>query len=317
MKRKFPQMVKQLEVSLYRSAPSLQAYLDTTTLKTRMQQLTMEFALAANRSESRVASVLKEATSIHTIDLHYNKKIVAKDKEKEAALKLAREEIAMLKQSIAKKEMQLKGEDTEIAKISQDNAKKDEKLKGNELDIARKDKQIEYMKSVVKQQRNQIRQLESILDPADEVDSIRADLKSKREENDLLKSAITRKDEEIASLKKSLKNSKPIDAVDLTDTKKSSKRPRTEDTTKSALAIQHEQNMKMVKVKEEKVAVETALEDVREDLEDNQEDMGRQVLFTDFLQSKIDELAALAEAGGADRARVAEIKGRSYSSMSS
>jgi len=132
-----------------------------------------------------------------------------------------------------------------------------------------------------------------------------------------LEEIITTKDEEIASLKESLKNSKPIDVIDLTDETTSSKLPQTEDTPKSALAIQHEQNQKMAQVKEEKIAAETALEDVREDLEDNQEDMGRQVLFTNFLQSKIDELAALAEAGGADRARVAEIKGRSYSSMSS
>ena len=104
--------------------------------------------------------------------------------------------------------------------------------------------------------------------------------------------------------------------VDLTtNDEPASQRQRTGDPLKSNLAIQHEQNQKIVKVKEEKIAAETALEDVREDLEDNQEDMGRQVLFTDFLQSKIDELAALAEAGGADRARVAEIKGRSYSSM--
>ena len=141
----------------------------------------------------------------------------------------------------------------------------------------------------------------------EEIAILQAKLKKAVEE------VITSKDEEIASLKESLKNSKPIDVIDLTDTT-SSKLPRTENTPKSALAIQHEQNQKMVKVKEEKIAAETALEDVREDLEDNQEDMGRQVLFTNFLQSKIDELAALAEAAGADRARVAEIKGRSYSS---
>ena len=144
----------------------------------------------------------------------------------------------------------------------------------------------------------------------EEIAILRAKLKA-------LEVVITTKDEEIASLKESLKNSKPIDVIDLTDTTSSTKRLRTEDSPKSALAIQHEQNQKMVKVKEEKIAAETALEDVREDLEDNQEDMGRQVLFTNFLQSKIDELAELAEAGGADRARVAEIKGRSYSSMSS
>ena len=144
----------------------------------------------------------------------------------------------------------------------------------------------------------------------EEIAMLRAKLKT-------LEEVITTKDEEIASLKESLKNSKPIDVIDLTDDTTSSKLSQTEDTPKSALALQHEQNQKMAKVKEEKIAAETALEDVREDLEDNQEDMGRQVLFTNFLQSKIDELAALAEAAGADRARVAEIKGRSYPSMSS
>jgi len=41
---KLPQMVKQLEVSLYRSAPSFEAYADTNTLKSRLQQLAMEIA---------------------------------------------------------------------------------------------------------------------------------------------------------------------------------------------------------------------------------------------------------------------------------
>ena len=84
------------------------------------------------------------------------------------------------------------------------------------------------------------------------------------------------KDAEIASLKESLKNSKPIDIVDLTDTT-SSKRPRTEDTpdaAKSGLAIQHEQNQRIVQVKEEKVAAETSLMSVREEkqrIEDEKE----------------------------------------------
>ena len=41
---KLPQMVKQLEVSLYRSAPSFKAYSDKTTLKQRLQTLAMEIA---------------------------------------------------------------------------------------------------------------------------------------------------------------------------------------------------------------------------------------------------------------------------------
>lgn len=41
---KLPQMVKQLEVSLYRSAPSFEAYADRSTLKQRLQRLAMEIA---------------------------------------------------------------------------------------------------------------------------------------------------------------------------------------------------------------------------------------------------------------------------------
>jgi hypothetical protein len=59
---------------------------------------------------------------------------------------------------------------------------------------------------------------------------------------------------------------------------------------------------------------ETALEDTKEDLEDTLEDFGNQVLYVNFLQGKIDELAELAEGAGADRSNIAEIKGRLYSS---
>ena len=41
---KLPQMVKQLEVSLYRSAPSFEAYADKKTLKQRLQNLAMDIA---------------------------------------------------------------------------------------------------------------------------------------------------------------------------------------------------------------------------------------------------------------------------------
>ena len=180
------------------------------------------------RVEPRVASVLKEAKTnkqqkgeerIAQSKASKDKKIAAKDKEKEAGPKLAasminpkREEIAMLKQSIAKKEMELKGKDTEIAK-KVEIAMKDEKLKSKDLDIARKDKQIAYMKSVVKQQRGQIRQLESILDPVDLTTEV--------------------EDESAES---------------------PNKRARTgEDSPKSTLAVQHEQIKEAVKVKEENI----------------------------------------------------------------
>jgi len=44
-------MIKQLEVSLYRSASSLKAYSDTTTLKMRLQQLAMEIAKKAQQAK--------------------------------------------------------------------------------------------------------------------------------------------------------------------------------------------------------------------------------------------------------------------------
>ncbi len=47
---KLPQMVKQLEVSLYRSAPSFEAYADRSTLKHRLQLLAMEIAKKTHTS---------------------------------------------------------------------------------------------------------------------------------------------------------------------------------------------------------------------------------------------------------------------------
>lgn len=43
--RKLPHMVKQLELSLYKSAPSLEAYCDLSTLLVRLQQLKEEITV--------------------------------------------------------------------------------------------------------------------------------------------------------------------------------------------------------------------------------------------------------------------------------
>ena len=80
---------------------------------------------------------------------------------------------------------------------------------------------------------------------------------------------IAQKDEEIASLKDSLVNSKPIiDTVDLTadDSElNNNKRPRTDDSPKKSLAsvLLDEKSQKLVQVKQEKNDVETSLENVR------------------------------------------------------
>ena len=131
---------------------------------------------------------------------------------------------------------------------------------------------------------------------------------------------IAKKDEEIAALKDFIDNSKStVDTVDLTadDSElNNNKRPRTDDYPKKSLAsiLLDEKTQKLVQVKQEKNDVETTLEDTKEDLEDTREEFGNQVLYVNFLQGKIDELVELAEAAGADRSKIADIKGRLYSS---
>ena len=133
------------------------------------------------------------------------------------------------------------------------------------------------------------------------------------------------KDKHIVSLKEHLEK-ETGDTIDLTveddsdgevDSEPMKKRPRpNSDIPKKSLAsiLLDEKSDKLVQVKEEKIVVETALEDTKEDLEDTLEDFGNQVLYVNFLQGKIDELAELAEGAGADRSNIAEIKGRLYSS---
>ena len=72
--------------------------------------------------------------------------------------------------------------------------------------------------------------------------------------------------------------------------------------------------------------MQAELKSTKEELEDKQEDVDNQVLYVDFLQTKIDEITLVAEAAcnildinkiacqGVDRAKIAEIKGRTYAS---
>ena len=48
---KLPQMSRRLEEELFRSAPSLKAYLDRTTLNTRLQQLTNDIRKRCRQAE--------------------------------------------------------------------------------------------------------------------------------------------------------------------------------------------------------------------------------------------------------------------------
>ena len=67
----------------------------------------------------------------------------------------------------------------------------------------------------------------------------------------------------------------------------------------------------LVEVKKEKIQAECQLADALEDLEDTQETLGQQVVFTDTWQGRFDELALLAEEAGVDKVQVYDIRHRS------
>ena len=68
----------------------------------------------------------------------------------------------------------------------------------------------------------------------------------------------------------------------------------------------------LVKVKKENFQAESQLANALEDLEDTQETLGQQVVFTDSWQGRFDELAILAEAAGVDKVQVCNIRNRSF-----
>lgn len=152
-------------------------------------------------------------------------------------------------------------------------------------------------------------------------------------EIDSLNSEVEKKNKEIASLKSAIRGSMEQfnmipNPVNLTNDEESelpaTKRPRTETSAMSNLAILHQQNQKLVRVKkdkndteaqlkvaiEEKEATKAELEETEEDLEIANETVQQQVLATDIWQRRFDELAALVN-GKVDGAAVAAIRNRS------
>ena len=69
----------------------------------------------------------------------------------------------------------------------------------------------------------------------------------------------------------------------------------------------------LVEVKKEKIAAVCQLAVALEDLEDTQETLGQQAVFTDAWQGRFDELALLAEAAGVDKVQIQAIRHRSVS----
>ena len=161
-----------------------------------------------------------------------------------------------------------------------------------------------------------------------------------------LQSEIERYKQENHSLKEKLKNSRPIETIDLTneiepasssssssdgDDSSEEEPPSKRRRMKSNLAVALEVTQQMVKVKEEKKrvtvaeanvasarrekdAAEASLRDVQEDLEDSEELVTQQAVATNILQGRIDELCELARAAGVDGNTLSEIRYRPLSS---
>jgi hypothetical protein len=155
-------------------------------------------------------------------------------------------------------------------------------------------------------------------------------------EIDDLRSVIDHYKTEIDSLKEQLKNSKPIETVDLTnevepssateDISNDEEPPSKRRRTKSNLANALEQSQQMVAVKEEAVqraaaaeanaetarrekdAVEASLRNVQEDLEIQQETTEQVAVTLDTWQSRFDAVCGLAEAAGVDAAVLRSIR---------
>jgi len=138
--------------------------------------------------------------------------------------------------------------------------------KNKDEEIATKDEEIIKKDEALVSNEKQIATLELVLASKDEqIANLEADLKSPAK---LIEKIMASKDAKISSLESDLKNSTPIvDRIDLSskDAERASKRRRTSNIPKSNLAILHEQNQKMVHVKQEKNVAETALDGVHKE----------------------------------------------------
>ena len=173
--------------------------------------------------------------------------------------------------------------------------------------------------------------------PRSPLDNLEMFIEKKDKELESKDAVIAKKDREIAKKEKRITSLEAalrlqfqqietiIDPIDLTteeDTEPPNKRARLEEETpKSALALQHEQNQqysqRLVQVKQEKNAAEANLQDVREELEDSEELIGQQAVATNIWQGRFDELVSHLESGQeVDGASIAAIRNRSLASGS-
>lgn len=165
-------------------------------------------------------------------------------------------------------------------------------------ELAEKDEEIASLKAIMKKIGNMINGKDE-----DVIEIGRSTDKEKR-----LQSAIDEQKQEIESLKEKLKNSRPIDKVDLTSSSDGDSvvedRPCKRRRTKSNLAIALEQSHQMVKVKQEanqraataQADLEVARrekQDVEEDLEDANILVTQQAVATDVWQGRLTSCLSL------------------------
>ena len=247
------------------------------------------------------------------------KRLEARASQKAAAAKVER--ILTLETTLERKDQELALKEKDILAIVSTLKSKDKKIANLET-LKKKHDRIERVKKRLEARANKkaaaakderILTLETILERKDQ------ELALKEKDILAILSTLKSNDEKIANLEAALKNSKPIDVVDLISdgnldyTNESpgppSKRPRMEHEEvhpKSFL-------QSIVRVKEERQVAETALADVRDDLDIEKDTITQQEIFLTSWMKKFDDLADIAQNAGVDGAVMKSIRDRSVS----
>ena len=130
-------------------------------------------------------------------------------------------------------------------------------------------------------------------------------------------SILRSKDQKITDLEAALRNSKPIDVVDLTRDGNLDCTNEPTGPPSKLTRVEHEEVhsksflQSIVRVKEERQAAVTALADVRDDLDIEKDTVTQQEIFLTAWMKKFDELAGIARNAGVDGAVMKSIRDRS------
>jgi len=323
------------------------------SLKTNkaLKELNLDYNNISDDGAVAMGDALKENTTLKTLSLYWNK---IGEKGGSAILNALQENRSSSIESINLILNEVSGGtrkkiDKVIERITNFNA--EIRLKEQELQstITPLQRELEEKDRLVATQDEEIASMNTILRKiGDMVNNKSGDANhgghDTQREIDDLRSVIEHYKTEIDSLKEQLKNSRPIETVDLTnevdpstateDDSNHEEPPSKRRRTKSNLANALEKSQQMVAVKEEAVqraaaaeanaeaarwekdAVEASLRGVQEDLEDANEVVTQQTLATDIWQGRFDEIFELARAAGVDGKTLSEIRHRPLSSGS-